>query len=264
MFQAIACALDEAIDENIILLPHYFQKPFKDFIVDLSSVAQRHFECHVRASVVMNPSMKQHTKPQEKTAITYVQMRPKTLPASELEDNRLLVRISHGNPALSSSPYAVMLELNAFLEEKLAKEIQIIKTGFAICPVSLEAQEKLVSRIGEIEASLSTRGQCKVEKPGQHVAYRLSCVPRNYTILSGNSVETKEITATVVSEALTDLTNIPPINVLESRGSANTKYISPVKSWIVIYPKGSTLSRVLPLFGARVTAKILPQRVRTP
>lgn len=117
--------------------------------------------------------------------------------------------------------------------------------------------------MGEIEASLSTRGQCKVEKPGQHVAYRLSCVPRNYTVLTGNCIETKEITALEVSEALTDLTNMAPINVLESRGSANNEYI-PVKSWIVIYPKGSTLSRVLPLFGARVPAKILPQRFRTP
>ncbi|POS83539.1 hypothetical protein EPUL_005161 [Erysiphe pulchra] len=303
MFQAIACAFDDAIDENIILLPQHLQKPFKDFVVDLSSVAQINIECHVRgtqkppkifssanatqttisnlskqknvienqlkpnktyASAVMTPSMKQHTKPQVKTEITYAQMKPKTLPASKPEENRLLVRISPGHPALSSSPYAIMLELNAILEEKLVKEIQIIKTGFAICPVSLEAQEKLVSRMGEIEASLSNRGQCKVEKPGQHVAYRLSCVPRNYTILSGNSLEMKEITATVVSEALTDLTNISPINVLESRGSANIEYISPLKSWIVIYPKGSTLSSVLSLFGVRVTAKILPQRFRTP
>ncbi|POS81616.1 hypothetical protein EPUL_006507, partial [Erysiphe pulchra] len=94
----------------IILLPQHLQKPFKDFIVDLSSVAQRHFECHVRgtqkppkifssanatqttisnlpkqknrienqlkpnktrASAVMTPSMKHHTKLQVKTAITY-------------------------------------------------------------------------------------------------------------------------------------------------------------------------------------------------
>lgn len=114
MFQAIACALDDALDENIKLLPQHLQKPFKDFIVDLSSVAQRPFECHVRgtqkppkpfssanatlttisnilkqknvienqskpnktyASAVKTPSMKQHTKPQPTTAITNAQQK---------------------------------------------------------------------------------------------------------------------------------------------------------------------------------------------
>ena len=64
------------------------------------------------------------------------------------EDNRLLVRIGPSYPALSSSPYAIMLQLNAFLQEKLVREIQTTKTGFAICPVSAEAQEKLTARSG--------------------------------------------------------------------------------------------------------------------
>lgn len=54
----------------------------------------------------------------------------------------------------------------------------------AICPTSLDAQEKFAARIGEIEAPPSTSGQCIVEKPGQHAAYRLSVVPRNYANFS--------------------------------------------------------------------------------
>ncbi|KAI1005574.1 hypothetical protein K3495_g2638 [Podosphaera aphanis] len=71
------------------------------------------------------------------------------------------------------SPYAVMLQLNSFLKEKLVSEIQTTKTGFAICPTSSAAQEALIVRMGEIETYLSTRGQCKVEKPTNHKAYLL-------------------------------------------------------------------------------------------
>ncbi|KAI1004484.1 hypothetical protein K3495_g3726 [Podosphaera aphanis] len=117
-----------------------------------------------------------------------------------------------------------MLDLNAFLKEKLVREVQSTKTGFAICPVSTEAQEKLIARMSEIEASLCARGQCKVEKPGQHVAYRLSGVPRSYAVFNGSTVELKQIDASVVADALTDLTNVPPINVLESRGSDNSDF----------------------------------------
>ena len=117
--------------------------------------------------------------------------------------------------------------------------------------------------MGETENSLSSQGQCKVEKPGQHVAYRLSGVPRTFAAFNGSTVENKHITAAVVAEALTDLTNVPPINVLESRGSDYSEY-SPKKNWIVLYPKGSTLSKILPLFGVRVPAKLLPPRLRTP
>ncbi|KAI1004485.1 hypothetical protein K3495_g3727 [Podosphaera aphanis] len=49
MFQNIACVLDDALSENNAL-PQHLQKPFRNFIADLSSVARRHFECHVRGS----------------------------------------------------------------------------------------------------------------------------------------------------------------------------------------------------------------------
>lgn len=50
MFQATACALDGALDENTKLLPPHLQKYFIYFITDLGSVAQKHFESHVRGS----------------------------------------------------------------------------------------------------------------------------------------------------------------------------------------------------------------------
>lgn len=48
MFQTIACILDDALSENSTLLPQHLQNAFQSFIADLSTVARRHYECHVR------------------------------------------------------------------------------------------------------------------------------------------------------------------------------------------------------------------------
>ncbi|KAI1004397.1 hypothetical protein K3495_g3817 [Podosphaera aphanis] len=248
MFQNIASVLDDALDEYSSL-PQHLQKSFRNFIVDLSSVARRNFECHVRgsqrppipysatsnvqasfvypveqkcandshpkhpkayATVAMAPATKQHSQAPPRPVEAQAHTRHKAQAKSKPEDNRLLVRVGQGHLAPSSSPYAIMLKLNTFLQKKLVREIQTIKPGFAICPVSAEAQEKLTTRMGEIESSLSCQGQCKVEKPGQHAAYRFSGVPRSYTVFNGSTVERKEITASIVADVLTYLTNIPP------------------------------------------------------
>ncbi|KAI1005913.1 hypothetical protein K3495_g2308 [Podosphaera aphanis] len=160
------------------------------------------------------------------------------------------------------SPYAVMLQINNYLKEKLEREVQSIKTGFVICPISSTAQETLSARMGEIETFLSTQGQCRVEKPTSHTAYRLSGFPRSYQSFDGISMTTTEITSEVISDALHP-TNIAPLNVLEFRGQYDSEY-SPTKSRVVLYPKGPNLSKILPLFGVRVPVKILPQRLNSP
>lgn len=71
----------------------------------------------------MTPSMKQHTKPQPKTAITYLQNNPKIQSTNKSEDKSPLVGDSPGHLVSSSSLYAIMLQLNTFFEEKLVKEI---------------------------------------------------------------------------------------------------------------------------------------------
>lgn len=184
--------------------------------------------------------------------------------AKPLEDNRLLVRVSSGHPALDISPYAVMEQLNNFLDQKLVREVQTTKTGFAICPASAAAQETLASKITEIQTFLSSRGQCIVEKPESHSAYRISGVPRTYVGYNKEgAVEAIEINEASLAEALTVLTHVAPLNVLESRGTVTSDF-SPCKSWVVLYPRGTSLSRSLPLFGVRVVAKLLPQRTRIP
>ncbi|KHJ32501.1 hypothetical protein EV44_g4150 [Erysiphe necator] len=186
MFQNIACVLDDAITNNHSL-PQHLQRPFREFIKDLNSVAHKHFECHVRghnrpplpyststkteqsANTGLKPQPKQlkvqsftpsqpaitaataikSALPKQRAPLTPVQpclttrTQTRHKPKKAQEDNRLLVRVSSGHPALSMSPYAVMLQLNQHLGEKLIREIQVTKTGFAICPSSVAALESL-------------------------------------------------------------------------------------------------------------------------
>ncbi|KAI0992275.1 hypothetical protein K3495_g15911 [Podosphaera aphanis] len=126
------------------------------------------------------------------------------------------------------SPYAVMQQINNYFTEKLVSKVQPTKTGFAICPASAAAQESLNSKIDAIQEFLSSQGQCIVEKPENHTAFRLSGVPRSYAGYDGSNIVMETIDAAVVVEALADLTKVSPINVLESRGSSYSEY-SPTK-----------------------------------
>lgn len=47
LFQNIASVLDEAISENSCL-PQHLNRPFREFIKDLKTVACRHFESYIR------------------------------------------------------------------------------------------------------------------------------------------------------------------------------------------------------------------------
>lgn len=161
------------------------------------------------------------------------------------------------------SPYATMLQINNFLKEKLVREIQLTKTGFAIYLILLSAKEIIFDRMGEIESFLSTQGECKVKTPTSYSVYLISGIPNSFVGLNGTAIEMVDITVQAVSEALKDLTKVSPINVLEPRSSIKSQY-SKTKDWIVLYPEGAPLSRNLPLFGVRVHAKLLPKRIKSP
>lgn len=315
LFQNIACILDDASNEEH--LPHHLIKVFREFIADLSMVAHRHFDRHVKGSPRPPPPyfcvFKQSTSnateknalkarsvailPERpstsySTALTSTaptrqkyqqnqhqkqQIHTKSAPTNKqthsptekiatkntVADNRLLVRVSQGHPALVMSPYAVMLSLNQFLGEKIVREIQVTKTGFAICPISLAAHEKLVSRMADLESFLSTKGPCKVETPTNHNSYLISGIPRSYAGYNGTTIEMVEITASAIEEALWDLTNVRPVSVTECKSSIDQPFLDKTK-WIVLYPEGSSLSKNFPLFGVRVNTKMLPKKTRTP
>ncbi|KAI1005050.1 hypothetical protein K3495_g3163 [Podosphaera aphanis] len=249
MFKNTTSVLDEAICRNIAL-PQHLNKSFRKFVADLNAVARRHFEYHLPeyhnqslASIAASPapapaknqrigSRAPQRQPASRTpAVPSKATKPtlrKAQPAKVREDYRLLIRVAEGHPALRMSPYAVMQQIKNYLTENLVNEGQPTKTGFVICPPSTAAQASLNSKIDVIQEFLSSQGQCIVEKPDNHTAYRLSGVPRSYDGYNGANIVMETIDAAVVAEALADLIKVAPINVLQSRGSNYTEY-SPTK-----------------------------------
>ncbi|KHJ31406.1 hypothetical protein EV44_g4009 [Erysiphe necator] len=246
MFQNIAYILDDAMSAEH--LPQYLHAPFRKFVEDLNAVARRHFESYfngIQSTLPQKNITTTLTKKASFAAITAIlpavpslghlnlhhskqpqlpnkphKHKSASAPACNqhkrnTDDKRLLVRVPPGHPSLNMSPYTTMLQLNGFFEEKLVREVKITKTGFAIWPVSLSAQEAMLSRINELESFLSTKGVCKVEKPTNYLAYLLTGIPRSYAGYNGSSIEGATITVSTISEALRDLTNVAPVNVIE-------------------------------------------------
>lgn len=238
------------------------EKPLQDFIADLNIVALSHFERHVKGTPLPSPpyinrkekktepkatiaatihsTVLPHPKKPSYAAVTEapppmlkypLATKPKNIivpkpPHKKAEEYRLVVRVSEGHPAQTMSPYAVLLDIKTFLTENLIREIQVIKTGFAICPISVSARDTLYSRMEEIEAYLSTRDECKVQKPTKHKAYLLSGIPRSYIGFNGSTPDQINITGDMIAEAIQSLTNIAPINVLEPRNFDGSEHLS--------------------------------------
>lgn len=118
--------------------------------------------------------------------------------------------------------------------------------------------------MSEIETYLSTRGECKVEKPTRHKAYLLSGIPQSYTGFNGSTTVQVKITGDLISEALISLSNFTPVSVLSPRDANGSEHFSQ-RNWVVLFPEETTnLSRVLPLFGVQVYTKLLRKKSRTP
>lgn len=182
----------------------------------------------------------------------------------DAEDHRLFVRVPEGHPAQKLSPYALMLKLNGFLKENIIREIQVIKTGFAICPMSVQARDILYNRITELETYLSADGTCKVEKPTRLKSYLLSGIPTSFTGFDGSDLAQIKITGEVIAEALQSLTNIAPVSILTPRNFEGSEHLSQ-RNWVVLFPEETAkLSRVLPLFGVHVYTKLLQKKHKTP
>lgn len=156
-----------------------------------------------------------------------------------------------------------MLQLNQHPNSKLVREIQITRTGFVICPISLDVFDTLKSQIENIENFLSKKGSCKIELPTNHVAYLISNVSQTYTGFNGTMIEKIEITRQMVAEALLDTTNIQPANILETRCSSDFNYLTN-ENWIALFPEGSLIPKNIPLFGVRAHAKFLPKKTKLP
>lgn len=117
--------------------------------------------------------------------------------------------------------------------------------------------------MADIETQFSSKGPCKIEISTNHVSFIISGMPRSYAGYNGTSIEMIKITASNISDALWDLTNFKLVSVTECKSSAEQQFTDK-GNWIVLYPEGTLLSKIIPLFGVRVITKMLPKNTRIP
>jgi hypothetical protein len=82
--------------------------------------------------------------------------------------------------------YAILTGLRSRLgsDGPLLKEVQTTKTGFALCPASLDALKSLEARTDTISDFF---GPCLVERGSRWVSYRATNIPRKVGQITANS-----------------------------------------------------------------------------
>ncbi|EDO02272.1 predicted protein [Sclerotinia sclerotiorum 1980 UF-70] len=98
-------------------------------------------------------------------------------------NNRLFIQINQIHPARSAGSFVILTALKKVLgpNASLLREVQKVKTGFALCTSSttnllaLEKQKAIIS---------SAIGDCKIEAQEKWTIYRLNYVPKEITIFN--------------------------------------------------------------------------------
>jgi hypothetical protein len=209
LFSPIASFIDKHLRSSANLPPHLLGA-LSALSLELSSVAQRHFDAYITGTAVpgtqspqppqqlFNPPTPPPTRPPSRLAqSTYASIASfngtakttllneaplnralkKTPPKESTPDNRLFVRLANDHPSREMQGYAILTTLRASLgtDGPLLKDVQATKTGFALCPSSPNALKDLEARKDTIS---SVFGQCLVERGSRWVSYRITNVPR--------------------------------------------------------------------------------------
>ncbi|KAF7174532.1 hypothetical protein CNMCM6106_009043 [Aspergillus hiratsukae] len=158
--------------------------------------------------------------------------------------------------------YAIYSSLRAGLGPNgaMLKEVQSIKTGFALCPSTpgdlsaLEAHKETIS---------SFFGGCQVERSSRWISYRVTNVPRTIGQLVQNQHSLVLMNPGTLATAIAESTGLNPVSVTETAASAADKY-SPSSSWFINFPEGTlvALPRQLRLFGMVTNARPLSRKTK--
>lgn len=185
----------------------------------------------------------------------------KTIPLvrQPLPDYRLFVRLPTDHAARKMEAYAIYCSLRAQLTLNTAlKEVQITKTGFALCPPSPDALPALESQMDIISAFFVN---CQIERSSRWVSYRVTNIPRKIGQILEGRYSLIPVNPTILSTEITESTGLKPISISETTASAaNTSTLS--SSWFINFPEGTkpTLPTQLRLFGMITNARLLSKR----
>lgn len=291
LFTPIASFLDKHLSSSTSLSPHLLG-PLSALSIELSLVAQRHFDAFISGSTpgealaprqVPQPPSPPSTRPPSGLAqSTYAVIassnapaKPKPTPPPKpttqkkatqkepLPDNRLFVRLDNSHAARGMQGYAILTKLRTLLgpDGPLLKEVQTTKTGFALCPTTPDALKALEARKDIISSSF---GNCPVERGSRWVSYRVTNVPRKVGQITDTGYDLLTVDSQAMAQAVLEATTLSPASVTETTHSISNPTL-PYSSWFVNFPEGTlaTIPRQLHLFGTVATAVYLPRKTTT-
>lgn len=179
-------------------------------------------------------------------------------------DSRLFVRLPATHQARPFPGYAILTQLRASLGDAgcYLREVQAVKTGFALCPSSPSDLPALEACIPAITSFFGKDSH--VEKASNWTSYRITNVPRSITVISDLAeVTTSPITPEILLTAIAEAIGATPAAASQTTSSiANPHDYS--SSWIVRFPNDiPSLPRSLLLFGARTAIRLLPVKTTT-
>lgn len=295
IFSPIAAFLDKHRGQSTGLAPH-LQKALAVLSDDLAAVAQRHFNAYISGiTLTLSPSTLSpaltptpeplppspppsrppsglaqssyatvtKSNPAKSAAAVHQTKTSKQKPISDAKqsppDYRLFVRLPADHAAKKMDSYAIFSSLRCQLGTNALKEVQTIKTGFALCPASLEALSTLEAQKEVISAYF---GNCQIERSSHWISYRVTNLPRNIGQIINDQYSILPVDPAILSAEITEQTGHRPLSVSETAASAaNTNSLS--SSWFINFSEDSKISLPtrLRLFGTVTNARFLTRKI---
>src|SRR5271165_999883 len=277
--------------EAVRKLPQQLRKPLLALCQEISRTATIHFDAYIKGTrpTQARPAQQLGNPPTDPTTPvtaepsrapappTYAQKAatpapekvptvtfPKT-PAAKAPtrpDTRLFVRVGLDHISRKAGSFALLTALKPLLgqDSSLLREVQEVKTGFALCTGSLEALSKLETYSGAISRSFD---RALVERQQQWTTYRLLNVPRTVNAIEASGITSYHVTGQILAEAVYKATGQPVTRAVELQDSIQKNLYN--SSWIVCLPTEAhlPLPRSLRILGTTVTAAILISKPKT-
>ncbi|EED11707.1 conserved hypothetical protein [Talaromyces stipitatus ATCC 10500] len=279
IFSPIAAFLDKHRNQTAGLSPH-LQGALATLSDNLATVAQHHFNAYISGITPTSsihspapalspipsplPPMPPSSRPPSglaqssyatitksnpaRSGTTIKQIKPPTKKPTpdvkqSLPDYRLFVRLSIDHAAKMMDSYTIYTSLWAQLgiNSNALKEVQTTKTGFALCPATMEA-------LSTLEAQ-------------KEVISTVTNLPRKIGQITNGQYSMIPVDPAILSTEIAEQTGYRPISVSETTASA-ANVNSPSSSWFINFSedsKASLLTR-LRLFGTITNARFLTRK----
>ena len=292
IFGPIATLWDEYQQSDTVRkLPPQLRKPLLALCQEISRTATIHFDAYIKGSrptqalptpqpspppsgvatpavpespPALSPTYAQKaaTPPPRPQKTTNPKPPAKAHPPTR-PDTRLFVWVDPDHISRKAGPFAVLTALKNLLgqDSSLLREVQAVKSGFALCTGSLEALTKLEAHSEAISRSFEG---ATVERQPQWTSYRLLNVPRTVNTINGlGEIISNQVTGPILAESILEVTNQALTRAVETKDSTQKNLYN--TCWIVSFLTEAhcPLPRNLRILGASITAAVIKVKPKT-